>query len=162
MFKTNNQNIWVPQMGLNLLSSLRNWKFKRSAFRSLIIILIVIVAGCATDRESLVKSGRITLKKQTTGKVSIAWCDAYEDGDGFLISGVLRRCDTVGLPIKARVDVAVIAPDGRTVEEACSSAICIPRRMIGRYNSFNRFKVRFSKMPLHGSLIHLVAVSGVS
>jgi hypothetical protein len=162
MFDAKNQIIWVPQMGWNLLSSLRNQRVQWRAFRSLIIILITIVAGCATDRESLVKSGQITLKKQTTGKVSIAWCDAYEDGDGFLISGVLRRCDTVGLPIKARVDVAVIAPDGRTIEEACSSAISVPRRMIGRYNSFNRFKVRFSKMPPHGSLIHLVAVSGIS
>ena len=108
------------------------------------------------------KSGRVALQKQTTGKVRIAWCDAYEDDDGFLVSGVLRRYDTVGMPIKARVDIAVIAPDGRTVDEACSSVISVPRRMVGRYNSFNRFKVRFSKMPPDGSLIRLVAVSGIS
>ena len=149
-------------MEIYFLNSPKIRKVRRCTFGLLVVLSAVILVGCAANRENLVKSGRVALQKQTTGKVSIAWCDAYEDGDGFLVSGVLRRCDTVGLPIKARVDVEVIAPDGRTVDEACSSVISVPRRIICRCNSFNRFKVRFSKMPPHGSLIRLVAVCGVS
>jgi len=149
-------------MEIYFLNSPNIRKVRRCTFGLLVVLLTVILVGCAANRENLVKSGRVALQKQTTGKVRIAWCDAYEDDDGFLVSGVLRRYDTVGMPIKARVDIAVIAPDGRTVDEACSSVISVPRRMVGRYNSFNRFKVRFSKMPPDGSLIRLVAVSGIS
>lgn len=149
-------------MEIYFLNSPNIRKVRCCTFGLLAVLLTVILLGCAANRENLVKSGHVVLQKQTTGKVRIAWCDAYEDDDGFLVSGVLRRYDTVGMPIKARVDIAVITPDGRTIDEACSSVISVPRRMIGRYNSFNRFRVRFAKMPPHGSLIRLVAVSGVS
>jgi hypothetical protein len=48
------------------------------------IILVIFVltfgflTGCATNRIDLVDSGVLTLEKQATGKVYIAWSDAYE------------------------------------------------------------------------------------
>ena len=75
-------------------------------------MLVFVISGCVTDRVDLVDSGLLSLERHTTGKVYIAWSDAYEDGDGFVVNGVLRRRDTVGLPIKAYVDITIQSPDG--------------------------------------------------
>ena len=125
--------------------------------RSVMVALTVITAGCVANREDLVESGHVTLQKYRTGKVYIAWCDAYEDGNELLITGVLRRHDTVGLPIKAQVNVTVISPDGKVINEGRSSGIYVPRRMVGRYQSFKRFNVRFSDVPPRRSSIRVVA-----
>jgi len=127
--------------------------------RSVMVTLTVITAGCVANREDLVKSGHVTLQKHRTGKVYIAWCDAYEDGNELLMTGVLRRHDTVGLPIKAQVDVAVISPDGKVIEEGRSSGIYVPIRirMVGRCQSFKGFNVRFSDVPPRGSSIRVIA-----
>lgn len=55
--------------------------------------LTIIISGCATDRVDLVDAGVLGLEQHTTGKVYIAWSDAHKDGDGFVVTGVLRRRD---------------------------------------------------------------------
>jgi len=163
MCGANNEVKWESQMEVQLSNSMQNRKVRWCAFRCLVTVLSVTLVGCGANRENMVKSGRITLQKQATGKVDIAWCDAYEDDDGLLVTGVLRRRDTVGTAIKARVDAAVISPDGKKLDEGSSSIISVPRRKTGRlYQSLKRFTVRLSKVPPRGSLVRLVAVSGVS
>jgi len=110
-----------------------------------------------------VKSGRLTLQKQATGKVEIAWCKACEEDNGLVITGAVRRYDTVGAPIQVRVGVAVISPDGKTLDEACSSVISVPRRRVGRLNqSWKRFAVRLPKLPPRGSSVNVIAKSGIT
>lgn len=150
------------QMRAQRAKSTAKGRFVCCAFGLSAAVMSVLVFGCATHREDLVKSGRVTLQKHRSGKVHIAWCDVYRDENGPLVTGVLRRWDTVGMPIKVRVNVEVIAPDGRTVEEGCSSAVFVPRRMIGGSKSLKRFTVRLLKMPPCGSQIHLVTVSSAS
>ena len=116
--------------------------------------------GCATDRVDLVDSGVLTLEKQAAEKVYIAWSDAYEDGDGFVVTGVLRRRDTVGLPIKAHVDITIQSPDGTIIDESRSSDVHVPRRIIGRGQSLQRFRVRFPSIPAEGSKVSIVTRSG--
>jgi len=119
------------------------------------------IAGCETDRQNLAKTGQVNFKRETTGKVYVAWCSAYQEDGALLVTGVLRRRDTVGMSIGARVDVEIVLPDGKIMDEACSSVIRVPRRRIGRGQSFQRFAVRFPQMPPRGSLVHLVVESGV-
>ena len=118
--------------------------------------LTIIISGCATDRVDLVDAGVLSLEQHATGKVYIAWSDAYKNGDGFVVTGVLRRRDTVGLPIKAHVDIAILSPDGTIIDESRSSDVYVPRRIIGRGQSLKRFRVRFSNIPPQGSLVRLV------
>ena len=75
-------------------------------------MLTVVISGCATNRVDIIDAGVLSLDQHAAGKVYIAWSDAYEDGDGFVVNGVLRRRDTVGLPIKAYVDITIQSPDG--------------------------------------------------
>jgi hypothetical protein len=133
------------------------WVFGLSA-----AITSMLVSGCATNREDLVKSGDVTLQKHRSGKVYIAWCDVYRDENGLLVTGVMRRDDCVGLPIRARVDVRVMSPDGSVVLEARSGDTYVPRRVTGKGQSLKRFTVRLPEIPPRGSLIRLVVTNGVS
>ncbi len=124
-------------------------------------ILTTVISGCAANRVDLVDSGVLSLTQQSTGKVYIAWSGAYEQDDGFVITGVLRRRDHVGLPIKTHVDVTILSADGTILDEARSSDVCVSRRITGRsYLSFERFKVRFPNVPAKGSSVRLVSHSG--
>ncbi len=150
-------------MEIYFLSSANIGKVRRCIFGLLVVLLTVILVGCAANRENLVKSGRVILQKQTTGKVDIAWCKACEEDNGLIVTGVVRWRDTVGAPIKVRVGVAVISPDGKTVDEAYSSVICVPRRRVGRLNqSLKRFTVRLTKLPPRGSSVSVIAKSGIT
>ncbi|MBC8482081.1 MAG: hypothetical protein H8D47_05390 [Planctomycetes bacterium] len=130
----------------------------------MILVIFVLsfgfLAGCSTNRVDLVDNGVLTLEKQAAEKVYIAWSDAYEDGDGFVVTGVLRRRDTVGLPIKAHVDITIQSPDGKVLNEGRSSDNYVPRRIVGKGQSFKRFKVRFPNIPVEGSKASIVVHSG--
>jgi hypothetical protein len=123
-------------------------------------VLPAIISGCATDRVDLEDSGVLSLEQHATGKVYIAWSDAYEDGDGFVVTGVLRRRDTVGLPIKAHVDITIQSPDGTIIDESRSSDVHVPRRIVGRGQSLQRFRVRFPSIPAEDSKVSIVTHSG--
>ena len=123
-------------------------------------LLVSVISGCAANRVDLVDSGFLTLEKQAAGKVYVAWSDAYEREDGFVVTGVLRRSDRVGSPIKAHVDVTVLSPDGRVVDTARSGDVYVPRRITGRGQSFKRFSVHFSSKPPRGSTVRVVSHSG--
>ena len=135
----------------------------RTASMTIVTLLfLAVVSGCATaDRSDLVKSGILNIEQERMGKVYIAWSGAYEDGDGFIVTGVLKRSDQVGLPIKTHVDVTIMSPDGTVLDEARSSEIYVSRRIIGRgHLTFERFEVRFASVPPQGSLVRVVSHSG--
>ena len=123
-------------------------------------LLAIVISGCATDRVDLVDTGVLSLEQHTTGKVYIAWSDAYEDGDGFVVSGVVRRRDTAGQPIKVHVDITIPSPDEKVLDEGRSSDIYVPRRIVGRGQSLKRFRVRFPSIPAEGSKVSIVTCSG--
>ncbi len=127
---------------------------------ALFIVIASVVSGCATGRVNLVDAGVVTLEKQAAGKVYVAWSSAHECEDGLVITGVLRRSDRTGSPIRAHVDVTVISPDGRVVNTACSNHVYVPRRRTGRGQSLQRFKVQLPDIPPRGSSVRLVSRSG--
>ena len=128
---------------------------------TLLFLVLVVISGCTANRTDLVKNGVLNIEQQATGKVYIAWSDAYKEEDGFVITGVLRRRDHVGSPIKTHVDVTIVSPDGTVLDEGRSSGIYVSRRITGRgYQSFERFKIRIPNVPAKGSLIRLVSHSG--
>ena len=137
---------------------------KRSTINITVVslLLLVVISGCtAANRTDLVKSGVLNIEQQRTGKAYIAWSDAYEEDGGFVITGVLRRRDQVGGPIKTHVDITILSPDGTVLDEARSSDVYVSRRITGRsYLSFKRFKVRFPSVPAKGSLVRLASHSG--
>jgi hypothetical protein len=124
-------------------------------------MVAVVLPGCSANRVDLVDSDVLSLEQRNMGKVYIAWSGAYEQDDGFVITGVLRRRDRVGAAIRAHVDVTVLSPEGIILDEARSSDVYVARRITGRsYLSFERFKVCFPNIPSTGSTVRLVSHSG--
>ena len=131
-----------------------------SAVGIALVLSVVFLAGCGSNRVSLIDSGSVNMEeKEASGKVYIAWSDVYEDEKGFIVTGVLRRRDRVGLPIKTHVCVTLLSPDGTVLDEAQSSEVYVPRRIIGKFRGFTRFRVRFEDMPPQGSLVRIAACS---
>ncbi len=137
---------------------------KRSVIKIIVVTLLLLVVGSGcmvADRTDIVKSGIVTIEHQRTGKAYIAWSSAYEEKGGLVITGVLRRHDHVGKPIKTHVDVTIVSADGTVLKKIRSSGVKVSKRIAGRgYQSFERFKIRIPSVPAKGSLIRLVSHSG--
>ena len=103
----------------------------------------------------------VTIEKQAAGKVYVAWSSAHECEDGFLVTGVLRRSDRVGSPIKAHVDITILSPDGHIIDTARSNEVYVPRRRTGRGQSMQRFRVQLPDIPPRGSSVRMVSHSGL-
>ena len=127
-----------------------------------ILLLLVVSSSCmAANRTDIVKSGVVIIEQQRTGKAYIAWSSAYEKEGALVITGVLRRRDHVGRPIKTHVDVTIVSPDGIVLNETRSSGVNVSRRITGRgYQSFEHFTIRIPNVPAKGSLVRLVSHSG--
>ena len=76
------------------------------------------------------------------------------------VSGVVRRHDTVGRPIKVHVDVTILSPDGKVLNDGSSSDIYVPRRIVSISQRLKRFKVRFPSIPAKGSKASIVVNCG--
>ena len=124
-----------------------------------LVMLAVLISGCETTRVSLVDAGAVSIKTHAPGKVHVAWSDAYTDEDGFVVTGVVRRSDSVGPPIKVNVHVTLLSPDGKILEEAVSNDISVPRQIASRVQSFERFRLRFPNIPPQGTSAQIVVRS---
>ncbi len=122
-------------------------------------VLTVVVSSCAANRADLVDRGVLTIEQRVEGKVQIAWSSAYEDGDGFVVAGVLMRHDHVGLPVRAHVDVTVLSPDDKILDESHTPDIYVPPHVTGRVQRLKRFEVRFCRAPPQGSFVRPVCHS---
>lgn len=118
-------------------------------------LAICLLPGCTTTGPSLVDAGMFRLEKQSSGKIYIAWSDAYEHEKGLVVSGVLMRRDRVGLPIRTRVNVSILALNGTLITEGQSPDMHVPRRITGKGQSPQRFSVHFAQTPPPGSLIRV-------
>jgi hypothetical protein len=121
------------------------------------LLLLVGLWGCSAGQTSLTDTGRIHLESHASGKVYVAWSDAHEEKGGILVTGVLRRKDVVGPPIKATVEVEVVSPCGSILDQAQSDDLYVPHRKVNKVQGFERFSVRFPKMPPDGSSVRIVA-----
>ncbi len=123
--------------------------------------LAAAAAGCATNRTALSGAGGLlTIENQSASKVYIAWSDAYKQDEGFVITGVLRRRDHVGLAIKAHVDIEILSPAGQVIHAARSADIYVSKQRTGKFTPFKRFTVYFPNLPPAGASAVVTAHTG--
>ena len=105
-------------------------------------------------------TGLIKLEQAKNSKVYIAWSSAFEEDDGLVITGILRRSDHVGIPVRVHVDVYVLSPEGTILNEVRSSDVYVSRRVAGRScMSSERFEVYLPNIPTEDSLVRVVSHS---
>lgn len=127
-----------------------------------LVLLAIFSSSCvASNRIDLVKNGTVTIAQERTGKAYISSSSAYEKNGELVITGVLRRRDHLGGPIKTHVDVEIVSAGGVVTGKVSSSDVKVSKRIVGRgYKSFERFTVRIANVPAKGSVIRLVSHSG--
>lgn len=122
--------------------------------------LAIACLGCRGAQVSLVDTGVVRLDSSAPGNVAIAWSDAYEREDGFVVTGVVRRMDTVGPPIRVTVAAEIVSASGFILETAQSDSLYVPHRRTTKTQGFQRFRVRFSEMPPEGSSVRIRVGNG--
>ena len=123
-------------------------------------LLLFLISGCTANRIDLADTGMIKLEQDQMSKANISWSSAFEKDDGLLITGILRRSDHVGIPVKAHVDVYVLSPEGSILNEVRSSDVYVSRRVTGRSRmGSERFEVYLPNMPAKDSLVRVVSHS---
>ena len=121
-----------------------------------LLMLTLLNSGCETTRVSLVDTGAVNMKTHAPGKVHVVWSDAYTDDEGFVVTGVVRRSDSVGPPIRVNVHVTLLSPDGKILDEAVSNDISVPRQIVSRTQRFERFRLHFPNIPPKGTSAQIV------
>ncbi len=122
-------------------------------------LALIWFTGCSQVHAARVDKRAVDVEASAPGKVYIAWSEGYEEDDGFLVTGVVRRRDTVGLPIKAIVHARVVSASGTILEEAQSDTLYVPRRRVDRVQGFQRFRLRLPHVPPEDASVCLVASS---
>ena len=121
-----------------------------------VLALAAISGSCfASHRIDLVDRGVVSLERQHSKKVHIAWGNVHQDGEDIVVSGVLMRHVITSYPIWRHVEVVVVAPDGTVLKETRTSDIKVPRRVPGRGFNTKRFEVRLAGIPPRGSLVRI-------
>jgi hypothetical protein len=113
-------------------------------------------SGCAGTGNAT----KIASETRASGPVYIAWSDARPDKDGLLVSGVVRRSDLVGPPVKVTVAVEVVSASGVILDRAQADAVSVPHRKVNHVQGFERFSVRLPHVPPEGSSLRIVALNG--
>jgi hypothetical protein len=119
-------------------------------------VLAAWCSGCAGTGNAT----KISMETRASGPAYVAWSDARPDKDGFLVSGVVRRSDLAGPPVKVTVAVEVVSASGVILDRAQADAVSVPHRMVNHVQGFERFSVRLPHVPPEGSSLRIVALNG--
>jgi len=120
---------------------------RRFAPSLLVLGCIVTLTGCSTPTAHLAQQGRVELIRQGSEKIHIPWATVQENDEGFVVSGTLRRRDSVGTAIWTHVDITVCDTAGAMVRQAYSEPIAVPRRKVGGLGHLTRFRAVFDAPP---------------
>lgn len=153
------QYVFIYGKNTNLGGTLMKRTLSFLALGACIALLSIATVGCEANKSDVANKGNLILDHQSEGKVYIAWSDVYERNEGAVVSGVLKRNDNIGLPIKAHVQVSVLTPDGQVIDAGRSDDVLVPRQIATKVQGFSRFSVPLGKVPPSGSTVRLVVGS---
>ena len=120
---------------------------------SLTIGSMVCLPGCAQNRVSLVSDNKVSVERASTRHVYFPWVDVCRENGTSLVSGTIRQRQLHRHPMSGHIDVLLIAPDGRVIEQ--SQAAIHPHRHSRRGPKEAHFKVRLKTAPPSGAVVRV-------
>ncbi|MHC4645871.1 MAG: hypothetical protein ACYTBJ_10225 [Planctomycetota bacterium] len=124
-------------------------------------VLSAIISGCATNRTDLVDEGIVSVETVPSERVKVLWTDVYQDGQDWVVYGVLHRRSQTSCPIRAHVDISILSADGTILEEARTEEIHVAGHVPGKGINWTPFQVRFPGSPPKNSNVRLVVHDGL-
>ena len=122
-------------------------------------ILTIAISGCAANRSDLVDKGIVSVETAPSKKVKILWTRVYQNGEDFVVYGVVQRRNHTSYPIRIHVDITILAGDDTIQQETRTPDIYVSRRRPGKGINWTRFRVRFPGTPAEGSRVNMVVHS---
>jgi hypothetical protein len=114
--------------------------------------MVLAVAGCATHRSALTERSDFSLEiVPQNSSVTISRADAYREGQGFVVSGKIRRPHKIQLP--GHVDLSVCSPDGTSLAQKTTPVAGLLSNRRGFLELPFRFSLDF--VPPEGARISL-------
>ena len=124
-------------------------------------IMTIAVSGCNTNRTDLVDKGIVSVETSPSKKVKILWTRVYQDGEDFVVYGVVQRRNHTSYPIRTHVDITILAGDGTIRHDTRTRDIYVSRRRPGKGINWTRFRVRLPGTPAEGSRVNMVVHSAL-
>jgi len=112
----------------------------------------VLTSGCACSRAGFVKSGTLSIESVDSQRTKVYQVDARQEGDDLIVTGRLRRRGTYAVAGGGHVDITVIGPDGKVIDEG--STWYTPSRITKGHSA--TFTKRFTATLPEGSVIRVV------
>ncbi|MHC4758916.1 MAG: hypothetical protein ACYTE8_09675 [Planctomycetota bacterium] len=122
-------------------------------------MMTLVIPGCTANRTNLVDKGIVSVETEPSKKFEILWTDVYQNGEDFVVYGVMRRRSHTRYPVRAHVHVSILAPDGTILQKTPTPDIYVSRWQSGKGINWTRFRVRLPGRPVAGSRVNMVAHS---
>ncbi len=90
-------------------------------YKGLIGIVLAGVAGCSASPVDLAAAGRVKVANSNTDMVDLAPPKVEADHGSMVVTGTLTRHPGFNGPVPGRLDVTVVAADGKTVLQQFST-----------------------------------------
>jgi hypothetical protein len=119
-------------------------------------LLSMALGGCTTDRICLNKTDNISIEIIPNKKVEFLWIDVYEENGEAYIYGAVQRLEHSTAPIKIRIDIKGMSPEGATLFKTHSPDIWVPLRSISRRIDHATFHVSLPQIPSKDTLIKVI------
>ena len=127
-----------------------------------VLAVLFLLAGCASNRTDLVKTGYLSLQPTLTASLAHP-PEVYEQDGGLVVNG---RLDSAEATKGGHVDVQVVGPDGTVVFDASvnyrrpsattpSGPRGTARGPRSPADSHATYSVRFPGLPPSGSVVHV-------
>ena len=130
------------------------YKFTSSVVGIVLTMVVMSVLGCATNRISHTNQLSVPFELVSSEDAHISKAYAYEDGDGLVVSGKVKRsiqncCDST----RGHVDIVVLGLEGDVLD--VTSTLYSPRNIPKARSRTSRFVVRLPNKLPEGATIRL-------
>lgn len=129
--------------------------FVRLTASSLLLLALgSVVTGCIAPQDDLVRTGKINVQREQGGLFDILVPSVWRDGKTMVVSGTLvRRTQAMG-PIPGHLDITVLSPEGRMLNESRAHWFPVSVPLHGPRDA--SYIVRFHWLPPDGSVVRIV------
>ena len=117
-------------------------------------VLAFTLTGCVAPQNDLVRIGQITVQREQSELIDVLMPSVSRDGDSMVVSGrLLRRTQDMG-PLPGHLDITVLSPEGRMLNESRAHWFPVSVPLHGPRDA--SYIVRFHWLPPDGSVVRIV------
>ncbi len=116
-------------------------------------VLPAFLAGCLYGKPDLTRDGTVQLRTEPSKNVVLTGISARQEDGNLVVSGSVRRRGLVSAVLTGHVDLTLVGPDGKPIQEVATGYT--PSNIPQRGPRQTHFTARFGAVPVEGTTIRL-------